>query len=208
MNLVSVSLSVCVAPSPNFFLFISLAPSLPLLSGGDPVSFSHSHARPPPTHTHTHTHQTLVLLFCVSLQPCFVVCSPCSQISRCLFISSPSPPCLLSPFSISLCLFLSLPLSFYVISCPSCSIISLSEVVLTSTIRLHIHWWTDRWTGRESDRQRDGWILVKMLHFVCPIVWCSYIVFDRKPSSKFRHNDKFKMFFKVAQYLYSPAYHC
>lgn len=155
MNLVSVSLSVCVAPSPNFFLFILLAPSLSLslLWHWPRVTLSFPCQNPLHTHTHTQWLFKKKFLFHVCHLFCFAVCPPHSQISERLFISLPTLSLhpflhLLSPFSISL----SLPLSFYVISCPSCSIISLSEVVLTSTIQLHIHWWTDRWTDRESHR--------------------------------------------------------
>lgn len=48
-------------------------------------------------------------------------------------------------------LFLSHP-PFWEISCSSCSIISLSEVVLTTTMLLHIRWWTDRQEDRYSIR--------------------------------------------------------
>lgn len=115
-NEFGVCFSLCVCRALPQLLSLHLARPVSLSLSSLVVTLCHTLTPrpnpPPPT-------PTLIFLFCVSLQSCFVVCSCCSQISQCLFVSSPSPslhspPCLLSLFpSLSVSFFLSLGLSMW-----------------------------------------------------------------------------------------------
>ena len=121
-----------------FFLWLSRPPPTSFSSRGDPVSDS----QPP-------TSLSLFFHFCLHIFKVWFSFKFFFLSSRYQHVACSSSASLLSlhPFS-SVLRSPSRSLSFCVISCSSCSIISLSEVVLTSTIQLHIHWWTDRWTDR------------------------------------------------------------
>ena len=121
MNLVSVSFSGCLALPP----LLSLLVVTPVSDSQPPTSLSLLF------HFCLHVFKSLIFFF---KKKFFFLSShyqhvPCSS-SASLLSHHPFSSVFRSP---------SRSLSFCVISCSSCSIVSLSEVVLTSTIQLHIH---------------------------------------------------------------------